>query len=220
MPAQPVFPSRKGKGRSLQQVPTAGAGLPLCEGLLPRSWASLRQLSEAALGCSAGWAAARARGGRCWGAAPGPGSARRRATPRGLCLRRLPSISRPRARTLSMMVRDPECRGGPPHSPVRLHSRGRGRAGSSEVRPGSGQIRLDLGLSQGPSGAVRGAAGGPFGLSKLLLRRVSASPSFVYISVPWFPLCGLRASEVLRLARAAFQLPGPVVLSGDEHELF
>lgn len=92
-----------------------------------------------------------------------------------------------------------------------------GGSGSSEVRPGAGQIP---GLSQGPSGAVREAAGGPFGSGQLLLRRVSASRSFVYISVLWFPLCGLRASEVLRLGRAAFQLPGPVVLSGDEHELF
>lgn len=109
---------------------------------------------------------------------------------------------------------------GPPLSPVRLHSRGRGRAASSEVRPESGQFRLHPGLHRGPSGAVRGAAGGPFGSGKLGLRQVSASRSFVYISVPWFPLCGLRASEVLRLARAAFQLPGPVVLSGGEHELF
>lgn len=218
MPDQPIFPSRKGKRRNLQRE--AGAGLPLCEGLLPGSWASLKQLSEAALGCWAGWAAARERGGRCLGAAPGPGSARRRATRRGLCLRRLPSISRPRARTPNMMVRDPECRGGPPLSPVRLHSRGRGRAASSEVRPESGQFRLHPGLHRGPSGAVRGAAGSPFGSGKLGLRQVSASRSFVYISVPWFPLCGLRASEVLRLARAAFQLPGPVVLSGGEHELF
>ena len=103
-----------------------------------------------------------ARGRRCWGVSWGPGSARRRATRQGLCLRRLPSTSRPRARTPSMMVRDPECGGGggpprprPPSFP--------GLAGSCEVRPRTWTSSSGSGLEPGPSGAVWGRRAGRLG---------------------------------------------------------
>lgn len=145
-----------------------------------------------------------ARGGRCWGASPGPGSARRRATEPGLCLRRLPSTSRPRARTPSTMVRDPEVRGGPPPSPSAFIP---GRAGSCEVRPRTWTGSAGSGLE--PSGAVCGAAGGRSGLGPLVLKRGSATRSLVCCSLPWIPRCGLGAADVLELPSGSFQLRAP-----------
>ena len=90
--------------------------LPLREGYfrIRRRSVCLR-IEEARAGGCAGLRPAL--GPRCSEAAQKDGIARLRATGRGLCLRRLQSTSRRRARSPSMMVRDPECRGGPPLAP-------------------------------------------------------------------------------------------------------
>lgn len=118
-------------------------------------------------------------GPRCWGAAPRHRSARPRATGRGLFLLRLPSTSRRRARTPSMTVRDPQCRGGP--ALVHVHSR---------VQRG---WLLGLGRFRGVRGPAvqRGVgAGGPIASGQHLWRRAAAGDplarlcTFLLVSPP------------------------------------
>lgn len=138
-------------------------------------------------------------GPRCWGAAPRHRSARPRATGRGLFLLRLPSTSRRRARTPSMTVRDPQCRGGPAPA-ASTFILGCSEAGSwaSAGSVGSGAQRCS-------------GAWGRAGRS----RRVSIYGDERLRATRWL-VCARFCSSLLRGPRVSgpSQLPSPVAGSG------
>lgn len=130
-----------------------------------------------------------ARARRCWGASLGPRSARRRATRRGLCPRRPPSTSPPRARTPSMMVRNTEFGGLPRPRPP--SSSGPQVAARFGPRPGQ------VGLDPGRNGAQRCSVEG----GRAVWIRRARIETVVYSPLDRFPfcsavfLCGLGATD-------------------------
>ena len=136
-----------------------------------------------------GWLASRAR--RCWGASLGPRSTRRRATRRGLCPRRPPSTSRPRARTPSMMVRNTECGGLPRPRPGPRSSSG--PAGGCEVLPRTWTSWAGSGPERGQRCSVEG--GRAVWIRRARIETVVCSPldRFPFCSAVF--LCGLGATD-------------------------